>query len=100
MSNPWTSLYRIGWFVAAVLLVIGALFVFAPQIGRQQRLQAEKEQKERYAESLDAQIDDYQARQEKFRSDPSYVERVAREMGRVKPDEVVIKYERPDQMAP
>ena len=37
-------------------------------------------------------IQDRQQKQEKFRSDPAFVERTAREMGMVKPNETIFKF--------
>ena len=100
MSTRWSSLYRLGWVVAGILLAIGAVFVFGPQLAQQQELQREKDAKEARAAELDEQIDALQKKQERFENDPSYVERVARETGRVKPDEVVIRYENNPQPNP
>ena len=43
-------------------------------------------------EALRKKISDLKNRQERFKNDPEFVERTAREMGMLKPNEVVFKF--------
>jgi len=85
----WKLIYRFSWTLLAVLVVIGLGLVFAPRLREITRLRVEKEAVEAENLALKAQIGDMRERQRRFTSEPSYVERTAREIGMVRPGETV-----------
>lgn len=85
------KLYNMAWAIIVILCLIGTALVVAPQLSRQGRLHEEKLAHEKESLELDENIADLRSRQSKFHSDRSFVERTAREMGMVRPDEVVLK---------
>ena len=91
------ALYRIAWIATAIVFVIGALCVFGPQLNHYHRMLAQKESKEAEEKAMNAAIGDLQDRQERFRTNARFVERTAREIGMVKPDEVLLKDTRAEE---
>ncbi len=90
--NLWNLIYRLSWGLLALLVLVGLVLVFTPKARELTRLQSIKAQLEtRNAEKAD-QIKTLQIRQERFVSDPEYVEQTAREAGLVMADEVVYKF--------
>ncbi len=88
----WNVMTRFSLGLLAVLAVIGLILVFTPKARELARLQSIKARLEvRNAEKAD-QIKQLQIRQERFISDPEYVEHTAREAGLVMPDETVYKF--------
>ena len=91
MSKNIKTLYRLAWAAVVALCVIGALVMFAPQLNRQGKLQKDKVARETEDRRLNEEISDLQGRQQAFQTDPRFVERTAREMGMVRPDEFILK---------
>lgn len=90
--NIWGIIYRFSWGLLAVLAVVGLFLVFTPKTRKLAYLQRVKAEIEgRNAEKAD-QIKELQSRQERFISDPEFVEHTAREAGLVMPDEIVYKF--------
>ena len=85
----WRLIYRFAWSLLAVLVVIGLGLVFAPRLREISRLQAQKEAIEAENAQLKAALHDIREHQRRFTSEPSYVERTAREIGMVRPGETV-----------
>ena len=90
--NIWNVIYRFSWGVLAVLVLAGLVLVFTPKTRKLAYLQRVKQQIEERNAAKAAQIKDLQIRQERFISDPEFVERTAREAGMVTADEVVYKF--------
>jgi len=90
--NVWGIIYRFSWGLLAVLAAIGLFLLFTPKARKIAYLQRVKLQlEERNTEKAD-QIKNLQSRQERFISDPEFVEHTAREAGLVMPDEIVYKF--------
>ncbi len=99
--NVWLVTYRVSCLVLAAAVVAGIVEIFLPKIreneAKQKRaamIEAENRQKEDSTRKLRDQ-------QERFDTDPAYVERVARDtLGKVKPDEVIFRFTDPETNAP
>ncbi len=90
--NIWNIIYRFSWGLLAVLIVIGFILIFTPKARKLAYLQDVKmEIEDRNAEKAE-QIKELQTRQERFVSDPEFVEHTAREAGLVMAGEVVYKF--------
>ncbi|MDA0321520.1 MAG: septum formation initiator family protein [Verrucomicrobia bacterium] len=85
------KLYNMAWAIIVILCLIGTALVVAPQLSRQGRLHEQKLDLEKESRDVDEKIADLRSNQSKFHSDRRFVERTAREMGMVRPDEVVLK---------
>ncbi len=90
--NLWNLIYRLSWGLLAILVLIGLALVFTPKARELARLQAIKTGLETSNAEKSEQIKELQIRQERFVSDPEYVEQTARESGLVMADEVVYKF--------
>ena len=91
----WGVVGRFAWIVAFVLLVVGLIAVTMPKCRDFQNLQARKLALSDGNERLRAQGHELDEKQRKFRTDPEFVERVAREQGRVKPGETLYRVATP-----
>ncbi len=91
--NIWLVIYRVSCAAFAVIVIIAVVSIFLPRIReneeRQKRAAVLEEENRAKAEMTEELRD----RQEQFRSDPRYVERIAREkLGKAKPGEVIFRF--------
>ncbi|MCE9613052.1 MAG: septum formation initiator family protein [Lentisphaerae bacterium] len=91
--NYWGVIYRFAMVLLVVLMLVGLVFIFLPPSHaireyhkRRVDLQAENER-------LEAQVRELAEKQARFRTDPAFVERTAREAGMLKTNEVIYKLE-------
>ena len=89
----WLILQKVAWATIGVLAVILVLVAFVPKIKHYQDLQRVEAQKSADVRNAQETLDQLKQQQEKLRTDPHYVERVAREeIGMAKPGEIVFKF--------
>lgn len=74
------------------LFAVTLICVFLPKCHSLRELQRKKAVLQKENRETEAQIRELKLKQERFSSDPSFVERTARETGMVKPDESVVKF--------
>jgi len=90
--NYWVTIYRVAWGLVIILITIAVISAFVPKVQRYNesyKKRAEHQEENRHlAEELKVLRD----KQERFNSDPLFVERTAREIGMVKPNEIIFKY--------
>jgi len=91
--NLWLTIYRLACAAFAVILIVVVVALFLPKV-RQARERARRvaviEEENRAKEELTKQL---RQQQERFMSDPKYVERVAREeLGKAKPGETIFRF--------
>ena len=91
--NLWLTIYRLACAAFAVILIIAVVALFLPKV-RQARDRARRaaviEEENRAKEEQTKQL---RQQQERFMSDPKYVERVAREeLGKAKPGETIFRF--------
>jgi len=85
-------IYRFSWALLAVLVVIGLLCVFTPKCRTLTRLQTTHSTLDIENSEKAEDITELKINQERFASEPSFVERTAREAGMVTSGEVVYKF--------
>jgi cell division protein FtsB len=90
--NLWVLLYRFAWLVVFASCVVAVIFVFLPKARDYQDLQKRKQALEQGNAKLETQIRGLERNQQRFRADPEFVERVAREQGMAKPGETVFRF--------
>jgi len=90
--STWRLIYRFSWALLGVLVIIGLLCVFTPKCRSLSRLQTTRNTLQEQNAEKEEEIKDLKIRQERFTTEPAFVERTARESGMVKPDEVVYKF--------
>ena len=89
--SGWNLVLRIVTVVVVVLALIGLACLFLPRANQLRQMQARKAGLEKENSHTEQQIKDLKNRQEKFNSEPAFVERTARETGLIKPDESVFR---------
>lgn len=88
----WTVINRFVWVALAVLVLVGMGFMFVPLIHQDRELQR-RESALREEIRLDQErMRELQLKQERFRSDPAFIERIAHELGLAKPNETVFRF--------
>lgn len=90
--NVWVIIYRFAWIVLIILFGIGLVCVFLPKYNSLCELQRRKAELQEQNRQTAALTTEFQLKQERFRTDAAFVERVARETGMVKPDEIVFHF--------
>jgi len=75
-----------------VLAIIGLVIVFTPKLHRYSKLQNTRSELEDQSIAKTEAIKELKIKQDRFTSEPRFVERTAREAGMVTPDEVVYKF--------
>ncbi len=90
--STWRLIYRFSWALLGVLVVIGLLCVFTPKCRSLTRLQKTRAEIEQQNADKEDEIKDLKVKQERFTTEPAFVERTARESGMVSPNEIVYKF--------
>ena len=88
--NCWEIIYKASWVALAVLSVIAAVCMFVPKVHLYNNLQVKKAEMQEEVRNIEAQVKELKDNQERFTSDPEFVERTAREMGYMKTNEIKI----------
>jgi cell division protein FtsB len=88
----WGPIYRAAWIVVVLLVLIGVACMFAPRFRRLSEMQKRKTELAERLRRTEEETIALRSRQERFRTDPAFVEQVAREAGMVKPDETIFRY--------
>lgn len=89
----WAIIQKIAGVIIGVLIVIIILYAFVPKIQEYRDLQKVELKKSADVRSDQEILDQLKLQQEKLRTDPHYVERVAREeIGMAKPGELIFKF--------
>ena len=91
--NFWVMIYRIGWITLSVLVVVAVVAMFVPQIRQYNELHRKEsalQDEIRLEEEIVKHLKD---QQERLKSDPRFVEKLAREeLGYAKPGETVFRF--------
>ena len=90
--NFWVLVYRLAWMVVVASGVVAIVCIFLPKTHNYQTLQNRKEALEQGNASMEARIRQFEQNQKRFRSDPEFVERSAREQGMAKPGETIFRF--------
>ena len=90
--NFWILVYRLAWMVVVASGVVAIVCIFLPKTHNYQTLQNRKETLEQGNEVMEARIRQFEQNQKRFRSDPEFVERSAREQGMAKPGETIFRF--------
>ena len=77
-------------------VVAGALFIIPPKISQMHRLELQRNELMRKIEHKNREIEVLKNKQHRFASDPEFVEFVARQNKRVRPNELVFVFD-PDE---
>ena len=86
----------VAWGVVAVLILAGACIMIEPLIAQQVRLQAQKHTLQAKNDAIEAEINELKRKQELFKTDPEFIEKIGREANQARPDEIIFVFPRPD----
>ncbi len=95
--SVWTRVYRIGWLLLIVLAAIVAVSLYLPQYNRLRTMQRKIAELEQDNDRLQTRIRELLEYQRRFETDPAFVERMARERGWIKPEEMTFRLSRPPE---
>lgn len=100
--NHWVTIYRFAWIALGVLVLIGMGFMFVPLIQEDREYQRRENVLREEIRHDEERIRELRLKQERFQSDPAFVERIAHEIGLAKPNETIFRFvdEEPDDGAP
>ncbi len=90
--NLWVLIYRFAWIVVIVSCAVAVVCVFLPKTHNYQTLQKRKEALEQANAQMEARQRQLEQNQKRFRTDPAFVERVAREQGMAMPGETIFRF--------
>jgi cell division protein FtsB len=79
--------------VVVVTVAVGVVGAYVSLTHRMRQLQRRCDQEQAAARQFETKTGDLRGRQERFLREPAFVERVAREHGLVKTNEVVFKFD-------
>jgi cell division protein FtsB len=89
----WLWLQSLGYWVFLAIVATGAVMLFVPLWHRQHVLQRENRRLEAEVVRLETLEKQYKSEIEALKTDPTYLERVAREkLNLVKPNETVFQF--------
>ena len=87
----WPVVQLWAFIVVIVVLVSGAAILFLPEIRRHQMSEARLVEMKKILEDKSARLQELQERQRRFKTEASYVEHVAHELGLAHPGETVFR---------
>ena len=94
---PTTSMiYRIITIIIVIILIIGAIILFQPKRSEYLRLQKRRDALAAQNAAKTETIKELKIKQDRFSTEPAFVERTAREAGMVSKDEIVYKFKNAD----
>ena len=79
--------------IALVIVVAGGMFILPPKIAQMNRLEQQRNELMRKIEHKSREIESLKNKQNRFASDPEFVEYVARQNKRVRPNELVFVFD-------
>jgi hypothetical protein len=89
----WVVIYRTGWIALAGLGLVGASVAFVPkwkEYRDYQRRNAEMAREEALEQEM---LNLLKSKQERFRTDPRFVVRIAHDLGLARSNEVIFRYQ-------
>ena len=90
--NLWVLIYRFAWMIVIASCVVAVICVFLPKTHNSQSLQKRKDLLEQGNAQMESRVRQFKQNQKRFRSDPAFVERVAREQGMAMPGETIFRF--------
>jgi cell division protein FtsB len=91
--NYWVMIYRVGWITLAALVVIAVIAMFAPQFKQYHELRRKEAVLQDEIRVEEEIVKHLKEQQERLKSDPRFVEKLAREeLGYAKPGETVFRF--------
>lgn len=91
--NIWKLVYRISWGLLVVIILASIIRLFYPQWMEYRSAQQVKAGIEEEIRLNNELIKVYKLKQERFKNDPEFVERMAHKVGLAKENETIFRFE-------
>jgi cell division protein FtsB len=91
--NYWVLLYRAAWAVVGVAILVGLVCIFLPRARSYQDLQKRKHTLREANARLEERAQQFEENEHRFKTDPEFVERIARGQGMAKPGETIYRFQ-------
>ena len=88
----WNLINRVVLAAVAVMAVVGIVLAFTPKVKQIRSYQETRDNLQQRIEIHVAAERDLREKQRRFRTDPTYVERVAHEVGYARKDEMIYHF--------
>ncbi len=90
--NSWSKVEKWAIRLFILIIIIGIVVLFLPKFRNIRELQRRNSALETENKNIEQEIKELRLKRERFKTEPEFIESVARESGRVKPDEVIFKF--------
>ena len=97
--NFWKTVYRTAWAIFAGLALAAAAIVFIPKWREYQEYHRRRAEAQELMRMENDRLNLLKQKQERFETDPRFVERMAHEQGLARPGEVIFRFHG-DESAP
>ena len=94
------TIIKVALLALGCLIIVTLICVSVPKYAKLHEFERRRDHLRKESQELAEKTQDVRTKRESFVSDPSFVERTAREIGMVKPDEVVFKFTNDHAQAP
>ncbi len=91
IMSYWVVIYRVGWLALVVLGVVGASVVFVPKWNEYRDYQRRNSEMAREVALEDEMLKLLKGKQDRFRTDPRFLERIAHDLGLARSNEVLFR---------
>ena len=88
----WETIYKTAWILLCVIVVIAVIRLFYPKWREFRQFESERHELAEETRLQQEMIKALKIKQERFRNDPDFVEKIAHELGLVHDDEIVFKF--------
>jgi cell division protein FtsB len=88
----WNLINRIVLVAIVAMAAVGVVLAFAPKVRQMQDYQVTRDTLQHRIEVTVADEKELKGKQQRFLSDPSYVEKVAHEVGYARKDEIIFHF--------
>ena len=90
--NYWVVIYRVALGIVIFVVAVATVCSFIPKIERYQEFHRKRSDSQEEVRHIRDEVKKYREKQDRFATEPAFVEHTAREVGMAKPDETVFKY--------
>ncbi len=89
--NYWETVYKVAFGLIVALLLVAVVCLFLPKCRLLSELQKKKLAYQQQNRQIETSTEELRLKEERFNSDPEFVERTARGIGMVKTNEIMLK---------
>ena len=86
------KIFKVALNIFIIIAIIATVWLFLPKLKKNRELQRRKTALEIENINIEQETKELRIKRERFKTEPEFIERVARKSGRVKADEVIFKF--------